>query len=392
MQYISDEDILYNCYKKLGENNTAKKKKVDFEEDKSAISGIASSTSLILTRLKSTDLKIPAEDIQKYIISAKGIFLHFSSIKGRHPSCITDSIEKSMDELLHSVCRHEANMIDTLKQQEPNGNRIDIKRIFEQKKYFKKLGNETARNVVASAISDNNIFWSAFPPLYITETGKKFHVGDCPYCKGRKLIPASSKLIEDNGATPCKCMESLYLAGEKDHTCVTAFIDERIYPVHWDEKGHKGNTGSYSYIICWGRIADETQITEERMITQGVEYAREQEHIERITETAIGKVMIALIYDYEFSGKLRIFSDNQTAVNHWAEIAKNSKLAQHFEDVEVVCIPREKNTRADILGRSRMLLDMPISAYTETVRKCDRLKELEIKIRKFTQECACGVA
>lgn len=190
---------------------------------------------------------------------------------------------------------------------------------------------------------------------------------------------------------PCKCVDSTHLQGEPEHTFVTAFIDETIHPVNWDEKGNKGKAGSFSYILCWGKVTYESQITDQRLITQSVDYTGEHEHIERITETAIGKVMLSLIYDYNFSGKVRIFSDNQSAVNHWSEVALNSKLAKSFEKVEVIFIPREKNKRADQLGRTRMLLDMPINAYNEMVRKCARLNELENRIRKLAEECKCDV-
>ena len=78
-----------------------------------------------------------------------------------------------------------------------------------------------------------------------------------------------------------------------DHTCVTAFIDESIHSVAWDEQGHKGKAGIYSYIICWGNLSSESQITDKRVITDGVDYTGENEHIERITETAVGRKAVS---------------------------------------------------------------------------------------------------
>ena len=77
---------------------------------------------------------------------------------------------------------------------------------------------------------------------------------------------------------------------------------------------------------------------------------------------------------------MHIFTDNKPAAEHWGEVAKNSKLAKHFLSVKVSFIPREKNRKADQLGRTRMLLDMPISAYNEAVKNKNRVKELEKRV------------
>ena len=47
----------------------------------------------------------------------------------------------------------------------------------------------------------------------------------------------------------------------------------------------------------------------------------------------------------------------------------DSRLAKLFLAVKVSFIPRERNRRADQLGRTRMLIDMPISVYRETSKK-----------------------
>ena len=72
---------------------------------------------------------------------------------------------------------------------------------------------------------------------------------------------------------------------------------------------------------------------------------------------------------------------------------KISLLAEHLNDeedlvslVKVSYIPREMNKKADRLGRSRMLLDMPMSTYNETVKKCAQIKELEKEIREKEEQ------
>lgn len=264
MQVITDEEILYDCYKKLAKNNEARNRKADLANDKNSVSRIASSTSLMITRLTETDLVIPAQEIQRYILGAKGLFLQCASIKRRHPNCIAESLDRSVDKMIQAVCKHEADMIEGLRQQEKDGDRIDIKMVFDQPRYLKQLGNMSARNIIAEAIDNENRYLSDSPPIYITRTGKKYHVANCPYCRGKDLNQATARIIRDNRLLPCKCVDSTHLQGELEHTFVTAFIDETIHPVNWDEKGNKGKAGSFSYILCWGKVTYESQITDQR--------------------------------------------------------------------------------------------------------------------------------
>ena len=364
---------------------------MDPSKDKAMASGISSKSSLMLMRLTSTDIMLSTMEIQKYLIAVKGMYMQYSIIKGRNPSCLSATMADTMDKLIKAVCKHEADMISYLRLQETGGNRIDIQSVFDQKKNLNRLGNTLARTIIADAITDTENPIGFVPVFYITDTGKKFHSADCPYCRGRHLTATTQKMVENQKLTPCKCLSILSAPDDIDHTCVTAFVDESIHPVVWNEKGKGGKAGSYSYILCWGNLFDESQITDKRIIVQGVDYTGEHDHIERITETAVGKVLMTLAYDYEFIGQVHIFTDNLVAANHWSDNKKNSKLAKNLLSVKVSFIPREKNRKADQLGRTRMLLDMPISAYNEAVKNKDRVKELEKKVKQLETERTADV-
>ncbi len=386
----NDEEILYDSYLKLGkrlcQKNEDKKNRVDALNDKSLVSGITASSSLMITRLTDDEMQLSTLEIQKYVISAKGMYLQYASIKGRNPGCLSSSLEKNMDRMIRAVCKHEADMIEMLRLQETGGERIDIQGIFDQRKNLNRLGSTIAVTIVSDAIIDTDYPIGFIPEFYITDTGRRFHRADCPYCRGRQLTVTTLKMIENQKLTPCKCLSTLPTKDDTDHTCVTAFIDESIHPVLWDEKGKKGKTGSYSYIICWGNLTDESQITDKRLITQGVDFIGEHEHIERITESAVGKVLMTMAYDYEFTGQVQIYTDNQSVADYWLNSGRNSRLARLFLSVEVSFIPREFNRRADKLGRTRMLLDMPISAYNEAVKNKTRINELENKVALLEAE------
>ena len=67
----------------------------------------------------------------------------------------------------------------------------------------------------------------------------------------------------------------------------------------------------------------------------------------------------------------------------WKELPMNERLAERFLSVTVSYIPREKNRRADKLGRTRAILDIPISTYNELGGYKKRIDELERKVKQL---------
>ncbi len=386
MQFKTDEEILYSCYLKLGQGGNSKNNTVPASEDKTLIAGITPNVSLMITRLASDDMMLSTIDIQKYLQSSKGMYLQYLTIRRRNPGCISNSLISSMDRLIKAMSHQEAKMISILRMQETNGEYIDIQSIFDNTKNLKRLKNTNARTIVADALNDPGKSADFMPIYYMTASGKKFHHKECPYCKNKKLEAATIEEIKERKLSPCKCLESLQTANGVDRASVTAFVDESIHPVRWNEKGRKGKAGSFSYIICWGDLKDERQISDKNLIAQGVDFISEHEKLERITESAVGKVLMTLAYDCEYIGHVHIYTDNKSVVDHSTDMAINSKLSRGFMSVKVSHIPRYRNTKADKLGRTRMLLDMPMDTYQSMVKSDSRIKELEKKIRRMEEE------
>ena len=370
----SDEQILIESYKKLFEVN-AKNSNTTLC-DKKAVSKIMSKFPIVLLRLDQ-DNTLTALDIQKNLFKAKSYMVQLYRIKKKNPSCIQPSLERSMDSMLHAVCRREAEMIKLIRIQETGGDRIDLEKIFEKKTNINMLVNFLARDIVKKALTDvtsvvgekgNESIW------YITETGKKYHVKDCVYCKGKTLINATNAMVYNQNLKPCKCVERTQVVDDK--TCVTAFVDESIHFVKWNENGIASPTSSFSYIICRGNLLSEENIREENIITKGVDHFNETASTERVTEAAIGKVLISLLYDYEFTGDIQIYIDNQSVVNKWKNQAVNSKLATQFKSVSVSYVPRERNTIADQLGREKMYLCLSSDVYNSIVNKNNKYNTL----------------
>ncbi len=387
MRKQHDDEILYHYYVKLGEKNEAKKSKSTIEKDKEIISSIVGNVSLMLLRLENTERSTMAE-IHDSIMLSKALYTQYSLIKGRSPKLIGSSLNLSMDRLLLAMSRNEAENISWLRSQEKDGDKIDIDKIFTIEQNMLRLGFEPARSIVAEEFRRAPKEFLREEIYYITRSGKRFHLAECPYCKGRNLIEISESETVKENITPCGCVFEYWDAPSLEINCVTAFIDESIHTVMWNEDGRKGKAGSYSYIICRGSLNDESQITEKNLIAQGVDFMGEYTHVERLTEAAVGKVLLTLSYDYGFGGGVKIYTDNSGAVSRWDKVYKNSQLSKRFTSVKVKYIPREKNKLADKLGRSRILLDMPVGAYNEWLKKSKKIDELNIKVKQLEKELA----
>ena len=83
----------------------------------------------------------------------------------------------------------------------------------------------------------------------------------CYACKEKKTLDSSRYL-------PCRCIDDSVTDKDEESSYITAFIDESIHPVLWNRNGVVGREGSYSYILCKGKLKKETQITEEGIIAQ----------------------------------------------------------------------------------------------------------------------------
>ena len=386
MSAKTDEQVLYESYLKLAVINAKSAKSAPITEDKKMVAGIMGKFPIILLRLYQ-DSSLTVIDIQKSLFKAKNYMVQLNKIKKRNPSCIQSSLERSMESMLHAMCKREAAMVELLRLQETGGERIDLEKIFEKKTNICMLGNKLARDIIKDAMNDETstvgekseeCMW------FITETGKKYHVKDCVYCKGKNLINATNAMIYNQKLEPCKCIERTQKA--EDHNCVTAFIDESVHDIKWNEAGKMDKASSFSYIICWGNLLSENYIREENIIAKGVDYCNVKDSTSRVTEAAIGKVLISLLYDYEFTGDVQMYIDNKSVVKTWSDKLLNSKLANQFKSVSVSFVPRERNKMADKLGREKMFLCLNKDVYNSIVVKSSGYDKLNSKYEKVVLE------
>ena len=367
-----DEIILYESYQKMVVRYQKKAKQVRVETDKKRVAELIPMVSLLLIRLGG-GLPVTSMDVQKHIIEAKHVYMNIERSRKRNSICVPNSLIQSEERLIRMVAKCEAELIRLVRESEIGGDRINLKEILSKEKYYRNLKNRLARDIVKESLADKSNSSETkgnIKKFFVMEEDDRYHIKECPYCKDATVVAVSREMVEYQNLKPCQCILDPFFCGVQVSPYVTVFVDEAIRHVNWTETGEEGLRGSYSYIACWGNLANENDIQEDMIITQGVDYLEENRKTGSITETAIGKVMLMLAYDYNFSGNLQIYTDNMGAKDNWLNSSRNMKLAKLFENVSVTYIPRDRNTKADQLGRTKVYLCLATSVYDSIVRKC----------------------
>ncbi|MCR5103551.1 MAG: hypothetical protein K6B68_03740 [Eubacterium sp.] len=377
MSKKSDEDVLYSCYMQLAEKMVQKNKKSNLKKDMNQIEIIEKKIPELKKKLfNMTNFEMSSS--HKIFSTVKNYYLQYSSIKGRNPSCVNLTLSSDIDMLIRMLSKIEAKLLNTIRNTLKNGEYIDIQAFFKEKRNLNLLSIEVASQIVLETIGD-------LDTVYISKSGTHYHSMDCSYIKRRVVKPVKRKTLDSSSYLPCRCIDDTVTDKNEDSSYITAFIDESIHPVLWNHNGVVGRTGSYSYILCWGKLMKETQITEEGIIDKNVRYTDENRNVVGIAEAALSEVMIRLAYDYNYDKNLIVYTDNKVFSENWYKNTKNYKLSNLFQTVVVRYVPREQNSKADKLGRDRIILNLPRKKYEELVNKIDRLSELEegVKVLEF---------
>lgn len=328
--------------------------------------------------------------------SAKGIFVLFVQAKASFPSMII-KLEERVEKMLRLLSKWEAELIKPIRVQEIGKEYFNLEEIFRDDVNVGRLSSKLVSEIIkinvkkgeikATTISKSTGIGDIDIKFYITSTGKKYHVRNCAYCKGHSIYEADNQEIADMHLKPCQCVYTLRKERLEDwENNATVFIDESIYRTMWDNDGKSGLQGNYSYIICRGHLESEDEINDENTITRGVNAINETKSTAKITKTAIWNVLMYLSYEYQFEGVVQVYVDNKTTLEHWGSNKRNECLSNLFKGVNVTYIPRELNTKADALGHSRVVIDVPKEVYKEIAMRYAEYENIKHSMNEKPQE------
>ena len=369
----SDYDVIYAAYMKYGDSVNGKKMKL--KKAKAECGQIFSRVDRCLLVMDST--KSTVVEKNKRLAECKSLFQKYSVIKKSLPESITNSLSFKMDKLMKQVALHEESMVGMFRDSETGGERISLEAVMNEPSNIRRLMSCSITGILKEALRDDKytIISKEDKAVYITQTGNKYHRVDCPYCRRTKLTKTSYAKIENAGYEPCRCIAELN-EKEDNHSpkpTMTVFIDESVRDNVWKKflPSLKNTQASYSYIICSGNLKSEDEITKENTISKNACLANEANDTNYAAIEAINLVLMKMAFAYNFDGDVVIYTDNLGAMKKWYKDMGNHFLAEHFNSVKVEHISRDKNKKADAIGRERIFTDVPRTI----IKSFDKLRE-----------------
>ena len=315
-----------------------------------------------------------------------------------NPDVDTTRLAQKMDELLHFIASCEADKFQIIREQQVAGDKIDLEQLFAEEKCIRNLICKPIDTVVNELFSNKKytVVGEDHGAVYMTASGAKYHIKNCPYCKGKTLMKATLFKVENIGLKPCKCIEkemAVIGGGGTDDAMetiivvkrpirqkkyVTAFVDESIRTNPWRELDESipEKQGLYSYIICGGMLTEESQITDNNTLYTGVQTSTKVHSTGNVAIQAILAVLFKLASN-GYQDNVLIYTDNTEAKNCWHKSVASKNLARLFESVIVSYIPRQANKKADKLGREREVMDIPAETLGRVWERCRSYGALE---------------
>ena len=112
------------------------------------------------------------------------------------------------------------------------------------------------------------------------------------------------------------------------------------------------------------------------------------ENAKTINETTLAGIVdalmwIALIYD--FHGDVMIYVDNGSMIGKWKENHRYDRLRSEFSSVEIISISREKNTKADQIGRETAFVPVETAFLGEMISRYQKWEKVEEDLRIVKQ-------
>lgn len=367
----TDRDILNNAYKTLITeiNSSGEIKHVEKKINDANIS-----CQTLLVYLSNAD-RLPKSNLRNYLLEAKQLLVRMVKLsKKSEVKASKKLMDKAINSLADAISKCEVNFIEIVRMQEDFGERINLQILFNEKRFRTLLKIKIAddvirdkiRGVTVSSGTTNNT------DVFVTITGKHYHLNDCPYCKSTDKYRCTRGLADLLMLSACKCVSGSISNAKALSDQMTVFIDESIHTSPLSGK----YTGNYSYIICKGLLTDESMINKKNVLKYGVDAISDTTGSTYVTKNAISKVMLMIYTELNYTDNLTIYSDNATAISSLFDnkgVVK--RLSSHFKNVTVSYIPREGNTMADALTNDIVMVSLSASEYRRFLKFCNKENE-----------------
>ncbi len=409
MQKLTDEEIIYNAFRRYAECCSSNKAKMLSQgkaiQLRAELLQQAEKYYLFFNSGSTTQL-----EKNNLCNKCRKLYQQYSVQVKVNPEVDTPRLAKRVDELLHFMAECEAEILAHFRNKQVSGDKIDLEQVFADGKNVNALMSKSVDKLLKDVFDKRkySVIGSDQMAIYMTAAkGTRYHIKDCQYCRNKEIIQVSIAKAVNIGLKPCKCIEkrekeievisddAVQFDEQAEHLksqeaskkpvnniFVTAFVDESIRPNPWHEldKQEPEKYATYSYIICKGKLISENQIRDNKILHADVMQSEKIDKTHGVAIEAIQAVLFKLIAD-GYSDNVVIYTDNTSAKDLWNRSVISKRMARIFVSVTVCYIPREQNTRADMLSRTKVFTELSVETATDIIRKCKEHKELSDDIR-----------
>ncbi len=304
---------------------------------------------------------------QKLLAEGKKIYKDYCAFAKGHPEENTEQLMQRVDLIIELLSEIEVKSISLYRINIEENQFLDVHRIFSEKQYVREFLNCSITTVLEHAIANKGLgAIRECHQYYMSDYGKKYHLKECRYCKGRKLNLFSEKQYMELGIGPCNCViqanekERRILKRKKEHECITAFVDEsiRLNPGYQIDNSQDQYQNLIGVVMCKGKIKNEANITKGNTLAQFVRVGDRTPKTGETAMEAIGQVLIKAA-SMGYRERVLIYTDNQKAATDWRDNIVLGTLANMYESVSVCQIDRNSNKYADGLIRRNDIMVLP---------------------------------
>ena len=274
-----------------------------------------------------------------------------------------------------------------------DGSKVDLEALLSKREYSKGLLAHNVLDLIYNATTDKNIELVRPTQMYFrTKLGKRYHVENCPYCKGRELFSISDQNIISS-MTACACIEKnmqiTKAATEKNNRdYMTAFVDEslRANPACFIDPEQPSKQNVISHVIMKGNVLPGTEVDNACILEMDAALASFDTNLVKTVYEAFAHVMMRVAFGYDFRKNLIIYSDSKNACDMWDKVSALKYLSGLYESVKIEFVPRRQNALADKVGREVEFMKMGKHRLEEYMSEYEEMQENYKELRTLKKQ------
>ncbi len=331
--YEKDKQMIYEAYQRL--EGCIKGKKINKSGYADKRMNLIGKTDRVL--FANIGFLTPDKERERIIHAGKDTYREYCKFIIGNEEADNLQLRSRMNKMLEKLSGIEAAELLHFRKSVRNGFQIEIDSILTDERWLEEMISEDVVTVIRRAMADGE--------------GINCEANVSSEVTGQTEDPGP----QDGKTTATSAGGKPEFATNTAH--MTIYVDEsaRPNPGLFFEPDQPASQNVISYVICNGVVPDEKDISRENILEEGVFQTEDSDNLCYAVFEAFAKLMIKASVRH-FTGILTIFTDAAGASEGWRKIRGLNYLADQFEDVRVVKIPREKNTYADKLGRKKAVV------------------------------------